>query len=373
VTRQLLLEILNKRLFFDLTLLVLVFLVSWLTVLTLGFRILKVDIKLNRILPGALFGALISLFLKPFVPGMTPFFTILVPMFLFLKFYGKTKWVIASWVTFLVILSTSIGPLVVIVPLAGSNHALSSFFFMTSYGVMIITIAETLIPAILLAFLKIFNISLIPRSGKVLTSIDFVDVYLFGALLFLCYHLFMQIWECAKNTPLQFLIKPGIVFMVAAAALIALYIKKVNDQKKFEVFNQDEWKEDRNKIKDLTKTNNRLTSEYLENKKLLGLVLKQISDKQEIDDEIIDQLKLHAIPADNSAKFKFRSSEIEIINLIAEGKSNDEIGKETHRSPNTVRGMISEILKKAKVENRTELTSWAAENKLLRKEQKEEN
>tara|TARA_R110002096_G_scaffold353211_1_gene546488 strand:- start:123 stop:314 length:192 start_codon:yes stop_codon:yes gene_type:complete len=47
--------------------------------------------------------------------------------------------------------------------------------------------------------------------------------------------------------------------------------------------------------------------------------------------------------------------EQEVISVLIQGKSNEEIGKNLHVSTNTVRTHLSSCYKKLKVKNRTEL------------------
>jgi LuxR family transcriptional regulator of csgAB operon len=54
--------------------------------------------------------------------------------------------------------------------------------------------------------------------------------------------------------------------------------------------------------------------------------------------------------------------EIEILNLVAQGAMNTEIGEKLHISRHTVKSHIYNIYKKIKVTNRLEAALWAKEN-----------
>jgi LuxR family transcriptional regulator of csgAB operon len=54
--------------------------------------------------------------------------------------------------------------------------------------------------------------------------------------------------------------------------------------------------------------------------------------------------------------------EIEILNLVARGAKNTEIGHKLHISPHTVKSHLYNIYKKIKVTNRLEAALWAKEN-----------
>jgi len=54
--------------------------------------------------------------------------------------------------------------------------------------------------------------------------------------------------------------------------------------------------------------------------------------------------------------------EMQVLRLVAEGKSNAEIGKELHLSPTTVRNHVSTILSKLGFSNRIEAAIYAVRN-----------
>jgi hypothetical protein len=328
--RDLLLEALNKRLFLDLTLLILTYGLSWLVVLKLGFRILKADVRLKTILPGALLGALISIS-KPFLPEIVNFFITMIPLVFFLKFYGKTKLIISCWVTFLLLLATSIGPLLIINPLSNSNQIMAFFFYSTRYGIIVAVLIETLIPAILLMLFFVFNVSLIPSPGRILSTVDFVDVYLFGALLFWCYNSFMRIWKNIGNIPRQIFLGLEIECFVAAGALVALYIRKVNTQKRLENAQLQ--------YQELTETHQRLREDKLDPQELDNFLDKLLKIK---DLNLNTEQNLRNLPILKSRP-EFTRRERVIIRLIAKGYDNPKIARELHLSGNYITNVISDI------------------------------
>ncbi|NEO99565.1 MAG: response regulator transcription factor [Symploca sp. SIO2E9] len=56
--------------------------------------------------------------------------------------------------------------------------------------------------------------------------------------------------------------------------------------------------------------------------------------------------------ANNSEDFGFSEREIQVLRLLAEGKSNAQIGEALHLSPNTVKGHVRRILLKMSVSDR---------------------
>jgi DNA-binding CsgD family transcriptional regulator len=336
MTRQLLLEMFNKGLILDLILIIFAFGILWITILKLGFGILKVTVKLTGIIPGVLFGVFIS-FIKPFLPGIFFFFIVMLPTILLLKIYGKTKWIIACWVTFLLLLFSNVGPMFIIGPLVNSNQAIASFIFETTYGVMLGTLSEALFPAILLMILKVFNVSMIPSPGKAINAVDFFDIYLFGALLFWCYDSFMTIWEVVKKSPKQLLFRPIAVWIVAAGTILAFYIKKVNTQKKLEQTlemyqNLKESKVDPQELNDFS-----------------DKLLKTLNRNTNID------FPPYII---NLPEIKFTRREQDVIRLIEQGYNNDEIARNLSIVPGRVANIISDLISKTGLSDR-KLTVYA--------------
>jgi DNA-binding CsgD family transcriptional regulator len=330
MTRDLLLEALNKWYILDLILLIFTFMLAWFSVLTVGFHMLKVEVKLKRTIPVVLLLAFISLFLKPFTPGAWAFFVILIPLILFLKFYSKVKWTIAFWVTSILLLSTAVFPMLLIMPLTSSNRALASFFFTTRYGVMITSLTEAIGAVVLLAFLNIFNTLLIPKPVRTVTFTDFIDIYIFSALLFLCYYEFMKIWGSSN----QFLMKSFIVWLVAAGALVGFYIKKINDQKKDQKKDQEYQRLKESKI----------DPQELEN--YCNLIIKNLNNPDIPDFADISDIE-------------FTRREEDILQLLAQGKSNGEIAQILFLSQGRVTNIVSDVKSKTCLEDRNKLVLYA--------------
>jgi hypothetical protein len=113
------------------------------TVLFLGLKILKVERKLSSIIPYALAGSFIAVFIKSFVPNPLAFFISLVPLLVFLKILSKARWIVSAWVVVLLLLVNTIGPWLLISPLSSINRSISFFFFENKFGLPIIGLIET--------------------------------------------------------------------------------------------------------------------------------------------------------------------------------------------------------------------------------------
>lgn len=69
--------------------------------------------------------------------------------------------------------------------------------------------------------------------------------------------------------------------------------------------------------------------------------------------------------APKTHKIDLTEREQEVLDLLATGLSNVEIGKKLHRSPRTVEKHVSSLLRKTETNNRAELVRFALENRLV--------
>ena len=335
MVRELLLDIVHKGRLSDL-ILFFVFLIvmfgTWFTLLTLGFTILKTKIKLKNIILGTFFISFTVLFIRPFVPSVVAFFIVFFPPIITLKFYGKTKWIIAGWVAILMLLSTAIFPILIISPLINGNQDLAIFFLKNKYSLPITGLAETLGAALMLVFLKIFDIPLIPNPKR-LTSIEFIEVFIFLALLFLCYRSTMKIWESSFlffDNPFTL-----IEWALTVGALTAFYIRKANSQKKEQEY-----------LKKIIIAENKIQE------------LTELNLKNQQNNSVN-----HAKTSINRPELELR--EIKIIKGIIEGKSNKEMAIEFRMSEGGLSNAITPIYKNLGVENRVQLITFFVKNELL--------
>mgnify|MGYP005856650729 CR=1 FL=1 len=337
MVRDLLLNVVSKWRISDiilLSLLIFTFMVSWFITLSLGLRILNVKVKFKRIIPGVLIGTFIAAFIRPFTPGALAFFSFSVPLLVCLKCYSKAKWIVTSWATFLLLLSTAIFPIIVS-PLLSSNHLLSVFFTQNIYSLPINVILETLCVALLLVFLTIFDISLIPSSTPLLTTIDFYDVYLFLAICFWCFLSVSDIW---KNL-MHFSIWSFFICIVSVTAFVAFFLRKMNEKRKLQEYQKNE---------------------------------EEYQRKLEAKDNQIQELTELAIKNQQNNKTKtnaprpdLENRERKIIKSIIEGKSNNEIASEVYVSDGRIGNLITSIYRKLGVKNRVQLITYIVKNNLL--------
>ena len=72
-----------------------------------------------------------------------------------------------------------------------------------------------------------------------------------------------------------------------------------------------------------------------------------------------------SMPIDASPEHNLTAREVEVLRLIAEGKTNAEIGDDLFISPFTVKTHVAKILGKLDVESRAAAATWAAKSGLL--------
>lgn len=354
MTRRLWLEMFSQWLILDFVFLVFSYGISWAIIFQLGFKILQADVKWKGIVPGVLIGIPVS-FLKPLLPGVFNFFIILFPLIVYLKICGKTRWIIAVWVAFLLLLLTTMGPILLLSPFS-NDRAIVSFMFETRYGAMAGAFVECLVPAVLLIFLKMHYFSLVPSPGKILSMVDFIDIYLFGALLFWCYDSFLKIWEAVRRSPKPLLYKPIVVWIIAAGSVLAFYMKKISHQKKMEYALK--------KIQELDAQNRELNQKNLQLEQYKELVNSFAFPASPAGPEELPKIsRRYQLP-----QIKITKRELSVIELIVEGRSNKEIASFLALSEGRVRNILTKIFAKLGLQDRTQVAVYALANNLVKRD-----
>jgi DNA-binding NarL/FixJ family response regulator len=78
-----------------------------------------------------------------------------------------------------------------------------------------------------------------------------------------------------------------------------------------------------------------------------------------------DAMHLDMVDQDEIAQLELTSREQEVLNLLANGLSNGQIGNHLHLSPRTVEKYVSSLLRKSSTNNRAELVRYAIEHHLV--------
>jgi len=106
----------------------------------------------------------------------------------------------------------------------------------------------------------------------------------------------------------------------------------------------------------------------------LGVIVRNLLERlQMIELEWRSQNAAPAAVADVKAaassapepQFSFTSREREVLNLLADGLSNSQIGDRLHLSPRTVEKYVSSLLNKTNTSNRSELLRFAVDHHLV--------
>jgi DNA-binding CsgD family transcriptional regulator len=235
MTQEMLLKLINGQMWVPLSLHLINFVLAAAIMLKLGLRILKSDKPLIILLIGVLLIGSFNLFIKPFlVIGLIAFLLPIVEWVLALKFYSKSQLIICTWVSFLLLIATTIGPLLVITPLTATTPATKAFFFDDPYGGVITGLLEAAGPGILLVMLTLFKFELIPSPGKLLRPFDFWDIYLFLGVVYWCFRSTMNLLTAAQQGTRLTTLWPIVDWLVAGSLGVAYYFRKVHDQKKYE-------------------------------------------------------------------------------------------------------------------------------------------
>ena len=81
--------------------------------------------------------------------------------------------------------------------------------------------------------------------------------------------------------------------------------------------------------------------------------------------KLMEQVARRTAPTRESPMENVTERELEVIDLVAQGRSNQEIAKELVISEKTVKTHISNILSKLQLEDRTQLAIYAIKNGLV--------
>jgi DNA-binding NarL/FixJ family response regulator len=91
---------------------------------------------------------------------------------------------------------------------------------------------------------------------------------------------------------------------------------------------------------------------------------RQLQEKQAQLKNTLTQPQLPEVPAPNPPP-ELTAREKQVLELLAQGLSNVEIGHQLHLSPRTVEKYVSSLLRKTETNNRAELVRFALEHHLV--------
>ena len=233
--KDILIDIINKGLFFQLVLISGANFTVWFVMFKLGFKILNVKIEFRQMLPAILIITLYSLSGKQFLSNLA-FGVILVGLIaILLKIIGRSNLLNSLWSSFLVFFIMGVGT-IAHSPLFSFDTNIAHFLIETPYGVLIGTLIEGVFPAIMLLTLSTFNIILLPNSNNKVKRFDFVSVLLFGLLFFLTYNfsikLLLSFQNASKNVLESNLLIEWFATVSSILAFCTIYAHKQREQER---------------------------------------------------------------------------------------------------------------------------------------------
>ncbi|MCL6591608.1 MAG: LuxR C-terminal-related transcriptional regulator [Firmicutes bacterium] len=377
--RKLLLEIIDKGLIFHLITVAGLFFVHRFLMFKLILRILKTESHTPKIYYAIVFMTLFN-FAKPFLPPLL--FMILMTGLIvsWVRILYKTGIVKTLWSTILAILAAGIVEIVVLSPLL-LNKAIGHFLFHTFYGFCLAAISEILPLVIALLILNKFpNISLIPTFKSTRPRLRKIELYSITGLVvsfFLVFSISSRLWEGlrkgSEHVPAQLILEW--LASLVMAFIIYTPFDIIKTERKEQVLKKqlDETRikllEEQNHT--LNSINGHLTEQITANNAELKDLKKSISNLQDYNTWLIIQTRLKmraetdSIPvADNLTR-----RDLDILHLIALGKSNGEIGQALYLSENTVKKYIADIMVKLKLHTRVQLGVYAFARGLVTEEE----
>ena len=106
-------------------------------------------------------------------------------------------------------------------------------------------------------------------------------------------------------------------------------------------------------------------------KELIQAVRDTLEGKSHVDPAVAGRLLEHvaagAVPAPTAFEHDLNERELEILALLADGATNSQIAGQLHLSQGTVRNLVSSILTKLDVEDRTQAAVFALKHGLIKR------
>jgi two-component system response regulator DevR len=100
---------------------------------------------------------------------------------------------------------------------------------------------------------------------------------------------------------------------------------------------------------------------------LINTIFEVYSGRFILDGEVTKKVigQLRKTPSQTMDQELLTPQELQILSLVAQGKTNREIAKTLKLTEKTIRNYVSNILNKLGLKNRTEATAYAIKNKLV--------
>lgn len=365
MTRDLLFRLINQRLFGQLFLIALACSFSWIVIAKLQLRIVEARVALKKILPYAVIGSMVNLFIiKLFLRSPVAALAQIAMMVIFLKIIcKKVRMISAFWATFISLMSTTFGSYLIYTLFCFWDNNIRTYMLTNEYGMILGTLAETVGPLILLHILSTFNFSVTFLLSKKLTRVDLIGVPAFGLMYFSLYNSTTRFVSTVRNNPQEmvnvlFSDLGSILASVLGAFLIVASVQKMREieRKQHEI----ERKHHESKQRELEMEKNELSQKYQELQELYQRAREDKLDSQDLEklsnilhtygDLIIKNLNASTNLEPNLLNLpvvEFTDREQDVVRLIAKGYDNKRIARELYLSGKYVVNIIVSI--KAKI------------------------
>ncbi|MCL6592066.1 MAG: response regulator transcription factor [Firmicutes bacterium] len=367
--KALLLEIINKGQVFHLIIVSCLFFAYWFLIFKLILRILKIEFHIPKI-GSAIVSMTLFNFAKPFLPPLLFMILMAGLVVSWVTLLYKTGIKKAVWSSVLVILLSGVIEIVVLSPLV-LNKAVGHFLFHTFYGFCLAAISEILPLVIALLMLNKFpNILLIPTFRSTSPRLRKIELYSITGLViafFLVFSISSRLWEGLRkdsgHVPAQLVLEwlaslvMAFIIYTPFGLIKAEREEHAKDQRLYET--KINLLEEQNRT--LNSINGHLTEQITANNAELKDLKKSICSLQDYNTWLIIQTKLKMRAEDESIPVadNLTRRELDILRLIAFGKSNGEIGQALYLSENTVKKYIADIMVKLKLHTRVQLGVYA--------------
>jgi DNA-binding CsgD family transcriptional regulator len=392
MTRELLFRLINQQLFSQLLLVELSFLLSWFIVLKLQLRIVEAQIEPKRILPWAVIGSLLNLFIRPCFPAIISFILQIVLLALFLRVQGKARLISGFWAIVLSQMTIIIGSYLTITILCYWDKDIRSFMLNSEYGMIIGTLVETMGPMLLLHILTVFKFSVtLPLSRKP-TRYELIGVFAFGLMYFSVFNSLGNLFSTVRNNPKEIfqVLFPNLMTTVSSILgafliVVALLKQRSIDRQQHEIerqqheYEQQKYQSERlvyeERIAQLERANqeliilnDQLAAYKIEPQDAIAAMQDMLKRLKDTIFSTIKQQKSYIVPDNNGNPIQIHLTrrEKQVLKLIATaGKSNKEIAGALNLKEGYVKNIVIKLLKKTKSADRTQLAIFAITNNLI--------
>lgn len=386
MTRELLLTIINQKLFLDIALIIITYLIYWIISLKLCLQILEIKASIKKLVPAIFIMFIYSLAARLIIPrllfGIIEAFLIAI----LLTFIApKVSYLKYLWSAFLSILISGISSITALSVLSFLNPNISTFFLKATLGMPAGTILEVIVPSLVLFILPRLKkkLPLVPPIEKI-GFYDIIGVITFGSLFYIVYYEAIKFASSLKDDP-QYAFKDMISLWIAAIAAVTGHYTVVRNLKKKNEYEQLQREQEQQKHEsDRLIYEERIAQLEQENQELAGL-------NEQLQTNTIDPREAVAAMQDiikrlqNAAKSTMERSEKavilekisnpapvylsprekDVITSIACGLSNKAIAAALDLTEGTVKNIITKLLEKLELETRSQLAVYAARNGLI--------